>query len=320
MIHSLRHIIITTLLIMASASLHTFAHDLPVVAVIDNRTLDVTHIAKSLHSRLSSALSSAGIHSEGEEGLYLVGELIPVSEETVETGMRKIKILKFELSLRLEQPMLNLQFGQTTIPLEGSGYDSTKAAMDAVRNFNPSASGIQDFISESVRKADEYYISHIDAIIDKAEMLAKGGNYDEAIALLWGCPNSNAIHTKTYAALDRIYLARQNHDCSMLMKKAHAAYAIKDYDEMKLCLEEIDADSNCASEAIALAKKAGVEIRKEEREAFDRQERSEARAYAAMEKDRDRRHELEKQRISAISGIAKAYAQSHRSTYHYHIF
>ncbi|MBD5344818.1 MAG: hypothetical protein HDR90_07535 [Bacteroides sp.] len=118
----------------------TFSQDLPIIAVIDNRSVDVSHIAKSLDARLNTAIKSAGIHSEGEEGLYLVGELIPISEETVETGMRKIKIKNFELSLRLEQPQLNLQFGQTIIPLKGSGFDSTKAAMDAVQHINPSAS------------------------------------------------------------------------------------------------------------------------------------------------------------------------------------
>ncbi len=299
---------------------YTYGQDLPIIAVIDNRSVDITHIAKSLDARLNTALKSAGIHSEGEEGLYLVGELIPVSEETVETGMRKIMIKNFELSLRLEQPQLNLQFGHTVIPLKGSGFDSKKAAMDAIQHLNPSASGLQSFISESVKKAHEYYTTHIDAIIDKANMLSQSGQYNEAIALLWACPNSTSIHVKVYQALEKIYLAKQNHDCAMLLKQAESAYAMKRYEEMKRLLDAIDSDSQCADNAVALAKKAGVEIRKDEKEIQAREEREQERAYALAEKDKQRAYNIEKQRISAISNIAKEYLKSHRVSYHYHVF
>lgn len=294
--------------------------DLPIAAVIDNRSIEVGHIAKSLDSKLNDALNSAGIHSEGEEGLYLVGELNPVSEETVETGMRKIIIKNYELSVRLEHPQLNLKFGQTTIPLKGSGYDSTKAAMDAVRHLNSSASGLQSFISESAKKAQEYYATHIDAIIDKANVLSRAGQYDEAIALLWACPNSTAIHVKVYDALKKIYLAKEDHDCSMLMKQAESAYALKNYDEMKRILDSIDSNSRYAASASELARKAGIEIRNEEKEALAREERALERAYASEEHNRQREHELEKQKIAAISGIAKEYLRNRRNVYHYYVY
>lgn len=297
-----------------------YGQDLPVIAVIDNRSVDISHIAKSLDSRLNTALKTAGIHSEGEEGLYLVGELIPVSEEIVETGMRKITIKNFDLSLRLEQPQLNLQFGQTVIPLKGSGFDSTKAAMNAIQNLNPTASRLQDFISEAIKKAQEYYTSHIDAIIDKAYILSQSGQYDEAIALLWACPNSTSIHLKVYQALDKIYVTKQNHDCAMIMKQAENAYALKRYDEMKRLLDSIDSDSQCATSASALAKKAGLEIRNDEKAALTKEERERERAYASVEKEKERKYNLEKQRMSAISSIAKEYLRNQHSIYHYYVY
>lgn len=315
---TLRVVLTTLILIIGIGSV--FSQDLPIIAVVDNRSVDISHIAKTLDARLNTALKSAGIHSEGEEGLYLVGELIPVSEETVETGMRKIKIKKFDLSLRLEQPQLNLQFGQTIIPLKGSGFDSTKAAMNAVQNLNPYASGMQDFIASAVEKAQQYYATHIDAIIDKANMLSKSGQYDEAIALLWACPNSNSIHHQVYSTLEKIYSAKQNYKCNMIMKQAEGAYALKRYEEMKSLLDSIDSDSPCASAAIGLAKKAGIEIRNDEKETLARKERDRDRAYAAAEKDKQREYDIEKQRISAISGLAKEYLRNHRTTYHYYVY
>lgn len=312
--------LVFTALILAIGISSMYSQDLPIIAVVDSRSVDVSHIAKSLHSRLNTALKTAGIHSEGEEGLYLVGELIPISEETMETGMRKIIVKNFELSLRLEQPQLNLQFGHTFVTLKGSGFDSTKAAMDAVQSLNPSSSSIQGFISDAVKKAHQYYSTHIDAIVDKANMLSKSGQYDEAIALLWACPNSNSIHHQVYSALGKIYSEKQDYDCSMIMKQAEGAYALKRYEEMKRLLDSIDSNSPCASAAIALAKKSGIEIRNDEKEALAREERDLERVYAASEKDKQREYNLEKQRISAISGIAKEYLRNHRATYHYYVY
>lgn len=298
----------------------SYGQDLPITAVIDNRSIDVSQIAKSLDTKLNTALTSAGIHSKGEEGLYFVGELNPVSEETVETGMRNIKIKKFELSLRLEHPQLNLKFGQISIPLKGSGYDSSRAAMDAIQHLNPSASGLQSFISESAKKALEYYTSHIDAIIDKANMLCRSGQYDEAIALLWACPNSTSIHIKVYDALEKIYLAKKKHDCSTLMKQAESAYALKRYDEMKYILDSIDSDSECIASALELARKAGIEIRNEEKAALAREEREKERIHASEERTRQKEYNLEKQRIAAISEIAKNYLRNQHTVYHYYVY
>ena len=312
----LRSIISALILLMGITP--AISQGLPITAVIDNRSVDVPHIAKSLGARLNTALKSAGIHSEGEDGLYLVGELIPVSEETVETGMRKINIKNFELSLRLEQPQLNLQFGQTVIPLKGTGFDSTKAAADAIQHLNPNAPGLQAFISDAVTKAHEYYITNIDALINKAYTLSKTGQYEEAIALLWACPNSLSTPHQVHNALCDIYLTKQNYECSMIMKQAESAYALKRYDEMKYLLDSIDCDSQCAASASALAKKAGIEIRNSEKEALAREEQEAKRAYALEEKDRQREYNLEQQRISAITTIAREYYKSRRISYHYY--
>lgn len=309
--------IMTILVIIIGSSIANCQY-LPVKAVVDNRSVDVGHVAKSLDTRLNSALRSAGVHSEGEDGLYLVGELMPISEETVETGMRNIKIKDYELSLRLELPQINLMFSQTVIHLRGAGLDSTKAAIDAVKQLNPDSPVLQSFITDAITKAHDYFNTNIDAIIDKAHVLSKTGQYEEAIALLWACPNSKSIHHKVYMALDEIFIAKRNYECSMMMKKAENAYALKKYDEMAYYLDLIDNDSPCASSALALAKKAETEIRNDEKEAFERAEIEKDREYTSLEKDKQREYDLEKQRITAISDIAREFYKSRRIFYHYY--
>lgn len=64
----------------------------------------------------------------------------------------------------------------------------------------------------------------------------------------------------------------------MLMKQAESAYALKNYDEMKRILDSIDSNSRCADSASEHARKAGIEIRNEEKEALAREERALERA------------------------------------------
>jgi len=293
--------------------------DVPVAAVVDNRSIEVEHIAKILMSKLNTAITTAGVHSEGERGLYLAGELIPTEEDYVDTGMKKLIIRGYNLSLRIEQPMLGLQFGAVEIPLEGSGVSSTKAAIDAVRKFNPSASLTQNFISSSIKKADSYYSENIGSIIDKAKMLAKGGDYDAGIALLWGCPNLPSIHEEVYKAMTELYMAKQNKECSNLLARAHSAYSLKKYAEAEEYIKAIDTDSSCAGEARKLSERIGGEVRQEEKERQKRIDRENERRFQSAEDERSRRFQLEKRRIAAIENVAKSYFDGQRNAYHYYI-
>lgn len=296
------------------------AQTVPVTAIIDNRSVDVEHTAKLLESKLNSALTDAGAHSESDRGLYLVGELTPITEDVVDTGMKKMVIRRYVLSLRIEQPMLDMRFGLLEIPLEASGADSMKASMEAARKFNPASSVVQNFIVGSMRKADNYFIDNIDNIIDKADMLAKSGDYDAGIALLWGCPNITSIHSKVYAALSRLYVCKQNKECANLLTKARSAYDMKNYEEAASYINEIDAESNCAQDASTLSKLIGQEIRQAEKEAQIRADKEKELQFQALENKNKRAYELERKRISAIENVATSYLNRSRSVYHYYVW
>lgn len=285
------------------------AQNVPVAAIVDNRSVDLNHIAKSLNSKLDNAIVTAGVHSENERGLYLVGTLIPNGEDVVDTGMKKLTVRTYTLSLRIEQPLLDIRFGSIEIPLEGSGKSSIQASMDAVRKFNPSASDVQNFIKSSINNADIYFVDNINNIIDKANMLAKSGDYEAGIALLWGCPNIPTIHTNVYEALGNLYEAMQKNDCSTLLACARSAYSLKQYEKAAILLSDIKPESVCIEEAKALSSKIAQEIRQEEKD-----------LRILDENERERQAKLEAKRISAVENIANAYLSNHKTTYHYHIW
>ena len=298
---------------------NAMGNGIPVLGVVDTRSINAEHIGKILWSRLNKAITDCGAQSE-EGGLILVAELVPVSKETVETGMRKIQLHTYSLHLRMEQPFYKQRFGALDIDLKGSGHDVEKAAMDAVRNFNPSGTSVENFIRESISSANDYYQNNINRLIQEADLIAKGGQYDEAIAMLWALPQNTDYSTKINTQLEKVYLMKQNHDCGALLAKAKSAYAIKNYTEALEWISQIDSDSNCHAEALQLTSLIAKEIRIEDKEELARQERSEQRYYKAMDKESERAAKLEGQRISAIAGVAKAYFNSHKSVYHYLTF
>lgn len=311
------------LILISILSLFTgLAHSqgIPVAAIVDNRSVNVEHTAKLLQAKLNSALTYADVHSENERGLYLVGELVPTGEDVVDTGMKKIQIREYNLLLRIEQPLLDMMFGSMEIPLKGSGATNAKAAIDAIRKFSPTSSGIQSFIVGATHKADNYFVDNIDNIIDRAKMLAKSGDYDAGLALLWACPNISSIHSKVYSAMEQLYLSKQNKECADLITNAQTAYSLKRYEEAAALINEVDSESVCAEEATALAKQIGSEIRQTELREQQREDKERERQYQSMERERERDYKLERRRISAIENVATAYIKNRRNIYHYYVW
>ena len=316
---SAKKILLLLTLMVNLSFLNAMGNGIPVLGVVDTRSINAEHIGKFLWSKLNKAITDCGAQSE-EGGLILVAELVPVSKETVETGMRKIQLHTYSLHLRMEQPFYKQQFGVLDIDLKGSGYDVEKAAMDAVRNFNQSETSVENFIRKSISSANDYYQNNINRLIQEADLIAKGGQYDEAIAMLWALPKNTDYSPKINTQLEKVYLMKQNHDCGALLAKAKSAYAIKNYTQALEWISQIDSYSNCHTEALQLTSRIAKEIRIEDKEELARQERSEQRYYKAMDKESERAAKLEGQRISAIAGVAKAYFNSHKSVYHYLTF
>lgn len=315
-------------LLLMAICLSARGQGLPVTVAIAPTSTEVANVAKVLTGKLNTALNDAGIHSAGEAGMFLAAELTPLSSETVEGGMRKIRINKYELHLKVEQPILSLQFGALTIPLNGSGYDDAKAAMDAVRSINASSSSLRQFLTSSVQKASEYYETSISSIIQKAMALSKNRQFDEAIALLWAVPATPSLQSQVYPAIETIFAKMQRDQCSNIVAAARNAYAMKDYQTAADLLNTVLAESDCGAEARQLSERIGTEIRTAEREQQAREDRREEREFTAAENERNRRHATERARINAnarterarlnaTSQIAKAYYGSLRRNIYY---
>lgn len=291
--------------------------DMPVSIVVDAASVPNENASKILISKLETALTDAGIHSESGCGLFLVAKMSCLSEQTVEGGMRKIKAKKYELTLSMVQPIMEHQFGSYSMTLDGAGTDDTKALTDAIRKINPAGSGLFKFITTISNKALDYYSTNLKNILSKAKTLSNNHEYDAAIALLWALPYSEQASPEIHRTLNEIYGKMQREQCSQLLHKARTAFSLKQYEEASQWLAAIDAESECGGEAKALIAKMGNEIRTEEKEQQRRQDAAEKRREQIAERDRARATDLEKHRISSMASVARAYYKSRARTVYY---
>ena len=308
--------IISLFLILLTTGIANAA-GLPVSVAVENNGVASENAATILKSKLESALTDAGIHSEDYAGLFMIAKLSLESEQTVEGGMRKLKMSRYELSLSLEQPVLAHRFATTSITLTGSGTDGNKALMDAIRKLNPSSSVLSSFITSSNRQAEDYYTSNQDAIIAKAMTLGINKEYDAAIALLWALPYNPSTYERVTSAVKELYTKMQREECSSMLAKARTAYSLKHFEEAAEWIASIDPSSECGAEASKLASRIGTEFRNDEKERQRRIDEAAMRESMMEDRERQRQHELKKKGIEASADVAKAYYRSRLRTVYY---
>lgn len=302
---------------MALAGYADGSSGLSVAVAVDGRTVGDAAVSKMIQSRLERSLSGSGIITGDDAALFLTVSLVPVSQNTIEGGMRNIRQATYDLSLELLHPILGTKFGTYTVTLAGDGYDDKKALTNAVRKLNESGSALTGFLTGAVDAASKYYAANLETIISKARTLSVNQDYEAAIALLWNVPESGALAQRVHGELEDIFMKMQREKCGGLLQKARNAYALKQYAEAMEWLNAIDAGSPCGVDAQQLSDEIGASIRSEEQEQMRRDDERERMQYEMIERESVRKHELEKHRADAIASVARAYLEQERRTVYY---
>ena len=302
---------------MALAGYAAGTSDLSVAVAVDGRTVGDAAVSKMIQSRLERSLSGSGIITGDDAALFLTVSLVPVSQNTIEGGMRNIRQVSYDLTLELLHPILGTKFGTYTETLSGEGYDDKKALTNAVRKLNESGSALTGFVNGAVDAASQYYAANIETIISKARTLSVNQEYEAAIALLWNVPESAALAQRVHGELEDIFMKMQSEKCGALLQKARNAYALKQYAEAMEWLNAIDAGSPCGADAQQLGDEIGASVRSDEQEQMRRDDERERMQYEMAERESIRKHELEKHRADAIASVARAYLEQERRTVYY---
>lgn len=261
-----------------------------------------------LRKRLASVVASSGLGLADYSGVVMSPTISITNKQVMEGGMRKMVVYDIDLSIVMSQIITGVDFNSINISLRGEGYTEEAAIVSAINRITNNDGRIMDFFINTKNKIFNYYRYNLKAIIAKANTLAQMQQYEEAIALLYSCPETLSREYEDIAKeMRRIYALYQQKNCREILQKARGEYAIGNYDGAILWLNQIDMLSPCAEETRILTNKI--------RSTVDAERRKEFEMYQQQLKNEA---DIEKLRIKAIDNIVTAYYK--QSSKYYFIF
>lgn len=306
-----------TIILSLGCVLPTQATDIGIWVNVDAVSLPDINTARLLKSKLERVAVDSDISVADDNALFLSATVSPISHDVIEGGMRKIHNTIYQLILTVENPILGIQFGTHSVSLKGYGITEDRAVNEAIKELSSHTPDLSRFLKSTVYKAEEYYTQHFEDILSKARAIAASGNYDEALAILWGLPVVGVDSQVLYAEIETLYNKIQVSECSSLISRARSALALKNYAEAAEWLQAIDANSPCYSEAKQLSNKIAKNFAEDQRFAMQREDAERTRQAKMIENDKRRRHSLQTSIINSVSSIATAYLNSRQNTIYY---
>ncbi len=141
-------------------------------------------------------------------------------------------------------------FNTVSIMVKGVGTNDTKAYIQAIKQIQPSSTELKQFVELAKVKLLEYYNSHCDILIKKAETLASQKRYEEALFQLTTVPE---VCLDCYnLAMDKsteVYKQYVENKCMEDLTKAKTAWASYDEASALFYLADIFPDTKCFDEA-----------------------------------------------------------------------
>lgn len=228
-------------------------------------------------------------------GIICKPKLEVFDEETINTGMEKMVVVKVSLSLFVQSIQGNVVFASLSREYAGTGKNRTAALNNALIGINVRDNAYKVFLKKSRDEIVRYYNQMCDIIIEQASTLAKFKRHQNAILLLWPIPKEVDCRETARDTMLAIYADFVEYNCLNFLFNARTYITAKDY---KLAMEElrkIDAVSSCAKDAVQLMDQIAAKVDEQEQQYID--------LYKKM---RENEFELEKERYRSIANMQKS--------------
>ena len=274
------------------------------VVIPAQQTYISENTAHVFRSKLLGAMTASGVASAEYSSIVVYPEISFTREQRVEGGICNIFVAEMQINMVCEHLVTGTVFNSCTLTVSAEGTSTDKAIMNGLSKLSNRDQRIEQFLSLSRQKIEDYYCKNTQTLVARARNLATLKKYDEAIALLYAYPASVAGYDMVSKAIADIYTLYQRDECGQLVQQARAAYSMGSYADAADYLSQVEASSPCAGEARTLANQI-----KQSRDA------EATRILAAQEKAMKTAAEVEKQRVKAVRDVAVAYYKSRPKYY-----
>lgn len=251
-----------TICIAALMSATMFAAEtefLPISVYAADNSENFPEGAKAMiENKLTQLLTRNGI-----AGLDYMGQFVltvtttPLDKDIIAGPPMKISE-KMEMNLYIVDAYAKTIFSSTSFTVRGLGETENKCYLNAISRMPLQTPQIAQFIQEGKEKIIGYYDHEGEALIKKAQYLAKQKKYDEALFWVALIPQQSKHYDAALAAGQAIYQQYINNECNVNLAAARQAWAAHQNangaEAAGEFLAKILPDAACYGDAMALYK------------------------------------------------------------------
>ena len=211
-----------------------------------------------IENKLTQLLTRNGI-----AGLDYMGQFVltitttPLDKDIIAGPPMKISE-KMEMNLYIVDAYAKTIFSSTSFTVRGLGETENKCYLNAISRMPLQTPQIAQFIQEGKEKIIGYYDHVGEALIKKAQYLAKQKKYDEALFWVALIPQQSKHYDAALAAGQAIYQQYINNECNVNLAAARQAWAAHQNangaEAAGEFLAKILPDAACYGDAMALYK------------------------------------------------------------------
>ena len=244
---------------LMSAAMFAQTEYLPISVYASDNSESFPQGAKAMiENKLTQLLTRNGI-----AGLDYMGQFVltvtttPLDKDIIAGPPMKISE-KMEMNLYIVDAYAKTIFSSTSFTVRGLGETENKCYLNAISRMPLQTPQIAQFIQEGKEKIIGYYDHEGEALIKKAQYLAKQKKYDEALFWVALIPQQSKHYDAALAAGQAIYQQYINNECNVNLAAARQAWAAHQNangaEAAGEFLAKILPDAACYGDAMALYK------------------------------------------------------------------
>jgi len=296
-----------------------YASDIPIhyVSPESHELLD-DNSENLLKTRVINFITKHGISGDGGFSDIVIYPVVSLLSEDQIEGMKKLQLYKIEVQLIIKEVQTGHIYCSYSINTNGSGYDKISAVRSAISKINFNNKDGVEFISTGKDRILSYYQSNCAQLLSKANLSAKNGKYQEAIAICYSIisfsdPESLDCHQQALSLSERYYKRYQENTCKENILLAESFIVSRKVSDAIRVLSNIDPESSCylkVNRKLDQIDQMVKDQEKNEREILLEEKRI---AYEKYMTDAS----IERDRIEAIRDMSIEYYRNQTKTYQY---
>lgn len=259
---------------------------------------------KYIENKLKAVISSNENWNVSDwSRLVLAVKINPTRQDVTPTAPVKISV-EFDVFFSVGDITDNHIFRTEKITMSGIGASEEQAYTAAFKTFSAKNPTINKMLDETRSLVENYYKTHCQQIVQRANMLVNTNSYDEAIFLLTSIPDvCTDCYGKCIDLVSSVYKQKIDYEGNQLLKNARAEW-MKGQDKeaasrVAEIVKEIDPNSSAYSDARKLQNTIAGKLNADDKLAWE-----------LSEKQMQARHETTLSVIDAARAIGVAWFQN----------